>query len=104
VRWPQVSRSTSPVGVIGEPGRGKTATMESATSGWGRRAETVIGSNRETTDFLGVMIEDEGAIKYSSFQWVQNLNNAAKGLCLLDEFNISAPSTMKGMLRVVQER
>jgi hypothetical protein len=27
------------------------------------------GSNREATDFLGVMIEDEGAIKYSSFQW-----------------------------------
>jgi hypothetical protein len=37
-------------------------------------------------------------------QWVQNLNNAAKGLLLLDEFNTSAPSTMKGMLRVVQER
>lgn len=38
------------------------------------------------------------------FQWVQNLNNAPKGLLLLDEFNTSAPSTMKGMLRVVQER
>jgi MoxR-like ATPase len=35
---------------------------------------------------------------------VQNLNNAEKGLLLLDEFNTSAPSTMKGMLRVVQER
>ncbi|ACL42085.1 ATPase (plasmid) [Pseudarthrobacter chlorophenolicus A6] len=93
-----------PVGVIGEPGQGKTATMESATSGWGRHVETVIGSNREATDFLGVMIEDEGAIKYSSFQWVKNLNDAAMGLLLLDEFNTSAPSTMKGMLRVVQER
>lgn len=92
-----------PTAVIGEPGQGKTATMESATSGWGRHIETVIGSNREATDFLGVMIEDKGAIKYSSFQWVKNLNNAAKGLLLLDEFNTSAPSTMKGMLRVVQE-
>ncbi|NVM96072.1 AAA family ATPase [Arthrobacter wenxiniae] len=92
-----------PTAVIGEPGQGKTATMESATSGWGRHCETVIGSNREATDFLGVMIEDKGAIKYSSFQWVKNLNNAAKGLLLLDEFNTSAPSTMKGMLRVVQE-
>lgn len=93
-----------PVGVIGEPGQGKTATMESSTSGWGRHVETVIGSNREATDFLGVMIEDGGAIKYSSFQWVQNLNKAKAGLLLLDEFNTSAPSTMKGMLRVVQER
>lgn len=93
-----------PVGVIGEPGQGKTASMESATSGWGRVVETVIGSNREATNFLGVMIEDEGEIKYSSFQWVQNLNRAEKGLLLLDEFNSSAPSTMKGMLRIVQER
>lgn len=93
-----------PTGVIGDPGQGKTATVENSTSGWGRHVETVIGSNREATDFLGVMIEDEGAIKYSSFQWVKNLNKAPKGLLLLDEFNTSAPSTMKGMLRVVQER
>lgn len=93
-----------PTVVIGEPGQGKTATIEFSTSGWGRHVETVIGSNREATDFLGVMIEDQGAIKYSSFQWVQNLNAAAKGLLLLDEFNTSAPSTMKGMLRMVQER
>ena len=42
-----------PTGVIGEPGQGKTATMESSTSGWGRHCETVIGSNREATDFPG---------------------------------------------------
>lgn len=92
-----------PTGIIGEPGQGKTASLESATSGWGRHVETVIGSNREATDFLGVMVENEGVIKYSSFQWVENLNAAPKSICLLDEFNTSAPSTMKGMLRVVQE-
>ncbi|MEC5178823.1 hypothetical protein [Arthrobacter sp. CG_A4] len=46
-------RANVPTGVIGEPGQGKTATMESSTSGWGRHCETVIGSNREATDFLG---------------------------------------------------
>lgn len=92
-----------PTGIIGEPGQGKTASLESATSGWGRHVETVIGSNREATDFLGVMVENGGVIKYSSFQWVENLNAAPKSICLLDEFNTSAPSTMKGMLRVVQE-
>lgn len=42
--------------------------MESSTSGWRRYVETVIGFSRESTDFLGVMIEDEGVSKYSFFQ------------------------------------
>ncbi|MDQ0261371.1 hypothetical protein [Sinomonas atrocyanea] len=62
--------------MIGEPGQGKTATIENSTEGWGRHVERVIGSNREATDFLSVMIEDEGAIRYSSFQRVQNLNTS----------------------------
>ncbi|MFP3570458.1 hypothetical protein, partial [Paraburkholderia sp. SIMBA_030] len=72
---------------MSEPGPGKTATMESSTSGWGRHEETVIGSNREATDFLRVSIEDGGATKFWSFQWVQNLNKAKAGLLLLDELN-----------------
>lgn len=48
-------------------------------------------------------IEDAGVVKYSTFQWAQNLITAENGLLFLDEFNTAAPSTMKGMLRVVQE-
>lgn len=88
----------------GEPGQGKTATIEAASRAWGYHPETVIGSNREASDFLGVMVENDGVVNYSSFAWAQNLINADKGILFLDEFNTSAPSTMKGMLRVLQER
>ncbi|WP_051442123.1 AAA family ATPase [Arthrobacter sp. H14] len=90
--------------IWGEPGQAKTATVEAASRAWGYHSETVIGSNREASDFLGVMVETDGVVNYSSFAWAQNLIDADKGLLFLDEFNTSAPSTMKGMLRVVQER
>lgn len=96
-------RSGVPVIHVGNPGLAKTATIEGCAKAWGRHSETIIGSTRESTDFLGVMIEDEGVIKYSTFQWAQNLVQAPQGLRFMDEFNTAAPSTMKGMLRVVQE-
>lgn len=92
-----------PVVHTGDPGQAKTATIEGCAKAWGRHAETLIGSTRESTDFLGVMVETDGVVKYSTFQWAQNLITAENGLLFLDEFNTAAPSTMKGMLRVVQE-
>jgi hypothetical protein len=93
-----------PVLLWGQPGRSKTALIEGAAASWGRECQTIVGSTREAPDFLGVMVENNGVINYSSFEWVRKLNKAKKGLLFLDEFNTAAPSTMKGMLRVVQER
>jgi hypothetical protein len=42
---------------------------------------------------------EDGRSKRSPDQWVQNLSKARARLLLLDEFNTSVPSTMKGMLR-----
>lgn len=92
-----------PVVIKGEPGQGKTAKISGLGKAWGHHTEVVIGSTRESTDFLGVMIENDGVVSYSSFQWVENLNAADKGLLFMDEFNTAGPSTMKAMLRVVQE-
>jgi hypothetical protein len=78
--------------------------MEAATKNWGRHVETIIGSNRESTDFLGVMVDGKDGVSYAPFSWVKRLNAAKKSMLLLDEFNTSAPTTMKAMLRVVQER
>jgi MoxR-like ATPase len=96
--------SGTPTCVIGEPGQGKTASMEAATKNWGRHVETIIGSTRESTDFLGVMVDGKDGVGYAPFSWVNRLNAAKKSLLILDEFNTSAPTTMKGMLRMVQER
>ncbi|MCC3292545.1 ATP-binding protein [Arthrobacter sp. zg-Y1110] len=97
-------RANVPVVIVGEPGQAKTAKITGMAEGWGYHPEVIIGSTREATDFLGVMIENDGVVSYSSFNWVENLNNAEKGLAVFDEFNTAGPSTMKGMLRVFQER
>ncbi|WP_156144131.1 hypothetical protein [Sinomonas humi] len=41
--------------------------------------ETLVGSTREATDFLGVMVEKEGVVSYSTFGWVRRLNKAKGG-------------------------
>lgn len=92
-----------PLALTGEPGVGKTSVIENSTANWGRHVETVIGSTRETTDFLGVMVEGPDGVEYKSFAWANRLNAAAKSLLLLDEFN-TAGQVMKAMLRVMQER
>jgi hypothetical protein len=97
-------RRRCPSPALGPAGRSKTALIEGAAKSWGRECQTIVGSTREAPDFLGVMVENNGVINYSSFEWVRKLNKAKKGLLFLDEFNTAAPSTMKGMLRVVQER
>lgn len=94
-----------PVLLWGGPGEIKTAFVENASGAWGRECRTIVGSTREAPDFLGVMVQDDdGDISYSSFKWVRELNKAKAGLLFLDEFNTASPSTMKGMLRVMQER
>lgn len=93
-----------PLTVTGDPGQGKTSTMEKSPRHWGRYVETIIGSTREAADFLGVMVETKEGVGYKPFSWVHRLNKAPKSLLLLDEFNIAAPSTMKAMLRLVEER
>lgn len=94
-----------PTLIWGGPGEIKTAFIENASAAWGRTCKTIVGSTREAPDFLGVMVQDDsGDIAYSSFKWVRELNDAKAGLSFLDEFNTASPSTMKGMLRFMQER
>lgn len=99
-------RANVPTLIWGIPGQAKTATLTAAAEAWDMHLEVIIGSTREATDFLGVMVEKDGEVSYSSFGWMNRLNNTTRsgGLCLLDEFNTAGPATMKGQLRFVQER
>ncbi|WP_277212329.1 sigma 54-interacting transcriptional regulator [Isoptericola croceus] len=97
-------RSRVPVLIWGEPGQGKTAVIESHAAAWQMHCETVVGSIREATDFLGLPIEDDGRVVYAPPAWAPRLAEAETGPLFLDELTTSAPSVQKAMLRVLQER
>lgn len=66
--------------------------------------ETVIGSIREASDFLGLPIEVDGQVSYAPPAWAQRLVEADRGLLFLDELTTAPPSVQRAMLRVLQER
>jgi hypothetical protein len=80
--------------------------LESVLRGWGLYVETVVGSNREATDFLGFATEDGS---YTPIKWAARLAERAAGtseprsVLLLDEFG-GAPEIQRAQQRVVQER
>lgn len=105
--------------LIGPPGQGKTAKLEAMTRAWGYYFESLTGSNREATDFLGLPFEDrlvsphdgtEYKVQSSlSLDWAVRLNENAKArpnagsVVLLDECNLQE-DVMKAFLRVTEER
>jgi len=88
----------------GEPGLTKTAKIGSCAEAWGYHFEPITGANREATDFMGLPIEIDGEIRYSTFAWVKRLLGADKAILFLDELTTVAPSVSKAMLRVLEER
>lgn len=98
-------RANVPVLMWGDPGIGKTATVEKLAASWGYHLETVVGSIREPTDFLGLPIQGaDGQMTYSAPDWALRLNEAEKSILFLDELTTCAPSVQKAMLRIIQER
>jgi hypothetical protein len=68
------------------------------------QVETVVGSIREASDFLGLPIEVDGQVRYAPPSWAERLAKASKGLLFLDELTTAAPSVQRAMLRILQER
>lgn len=97
-------RGNIPTLLWGDPGQGKTARIEAHAKAWGRHCETVVGSVRESSDYLGLPVEVDGAVVYSPPSWARRLSEAAVSLLFLDELTTAAPSVQKAMLRVLQER
>lgn len=88
----------------GNPGIGKSAAIEALGRANGFHVETVIGSIREASDFLGLPIEIKGETHYAAPSWAKKLAEADKGLLYLGELTTTGPSVMRAMLRVLQER
>lgn len=97
-------RANVPVLLWGQPGEGKTALLEAFGAGTGYHVETIVGSVREATDFLGLPVEVGGDVAYAPPAWAKRLAAAEAGLLFLDELSICPPSVMRAMLRIIQER
>ncbi len=93
-----------PAVVWGEPGQAKSAKIEAAGRKSGYWTNTIIGSIRESSDYLGLPMETDGGVTYAPPAWARQANEADKALLIFDELTTTAPSTMKAMLRVLQER
>jgi len=97
-------RANVPVILWGQPGQAKTALIEALGTKNGYHVETVVGSVREASDFLGLPVEVGGEVKYAPPAWAKRLAEANAGLLFLDELSICPPSVMRAMLRILQER
>lgn len=113
-------RAGVPVNLIGSPGIGKTARIESwsKSRGWG--LVTLVASRMDASDFLGVPVEspvtpmpDGTTIPVPSTinatpAWAVTANALAQRhpvvIVFIDEITTCSPPTQKGLLRVVQER
>lgn len=97
-------RANVPTLLWGAPGIAKTASVTAHAEAWGYHVETVIGSVREASDFMGLPMEVDGEVVYSTLAWARRLADASTGLLFLDELTTAAPSVQRVMLRVLQER
>ncbi len=97
-------RGNVPTVVWGDPGVGKTAKIGAYPAAWGFHTETVVGSIREASDFLGLPIEVDGEVRYSPPAFARRAADADRALINFDELTTSAPSVSKAMLRIFQKR
>ena len=111
-------RGRVPLICKGQPGIGKSARAGALAERWGYFFESITGSNRDASDFLG--LPHEGTFTFSngttqpvqaslSLDWALRMNDYAQNhpetgaFLFLDEFNTQEDS-MKAMLRVLEER
>lgn len=97
-------RADVPLILWGPPGVCKTSLITVYGRAWGYHVETIVGSIREPTDFLGLPIEQDNAVTYAPPAWVRRLVSADNGILHLDELTTCAVSVQRVMLRICQER
>lgn len=97
-----------PVLLWGEPGIGKSATLQQLAAGLGAPMETVIASVHEPSDFAGLPIigdrPAEDGVPMAPPDWAVRLARAGTGLVFFDELSSAPPAVQAALLRVVLER
>lgn len=93
-----------PVLLWGDPGTGKTATIEryAVEAGWSMQA--VNASLHDPTDFSGLPVCNGKSVTYVPPEWAHEVAaHDGVSLVFLDEVNTAAPSTQNALMRVIQE-
>ncbi|MGW0433464.1 AAA family ATPase [Micromonospora sp. NPDC003197] len=97
-----------PVLLWGEPGIGKTATLQQLAAGLDLSLTTVIASVHEPSDFAGLpVVGADPAIQgvpMAPPDWAVHLARAGRGLLFLDELSTAPPAVQAALLRLVLER
>lgn len=93
-----------PVLVWGEPGAGKTASINAMVAAMGWQIETVLASLREPSDFAGLPVLADGDVRMAPPDWARRLAGRTDAVCFFDEISTAAPSTQRALLRVIHER
>src|SRR5262245_37052530 len=97
-----------PVLLWGEPGIGKSATLQHLAAGLQTPMETVIASVHEPSDFAGLPIVGdnpaETGVPMAPPDWAVRLAAAGTGLIFFDELSSAPPAVQAALLRVVLER
>jgi len=83
----------------GEPGAGKTAVVESASSsGW--YVETIVCSHYEPSDFAGLPVVVDGRVTLAPPQWALRVaDEPGPSIVFFDEWTTAAPSVQAAALR-----
>lgn len=97
-----------PVLLWGEPGIGKSATLDLLATALDVPLETVIASVHEPSDFAGLPIvgDDPGTkgVPMAPPDWAVRVARTGRGLVFFDELSSAPPAVQAALLRVVLER
>ena len=93
-----------PVLLWGDPGTGKTHTIEAFARRCGWDTVSVIASIHDPTDFAGLPMRTDAGVVFEPPAWARRTADSdAMSLVFFDEVNTATPATQNALMRVVLE-
>lgn len=91
-----------PIVLWGDPGTGKTQTIERLATNAGWHVETVIASLHEPTDFGGLPVLTKDGVVHEPPAWAKRVAaHDGEAVVFFDEVNTATPATQNALMNVV---